>query len=373
MPRQPLYPHQPKRKSPLYPHQPKGTAMPQTITDAEPVPARYNHLVDWFDIPMPQTIVGAEPVPRRLQHLITWVDEPLPDIAFMPALEADPGERKVEALLKKLEAGVETIHQSDNFRLFLTTMSKFRDYSFGNQILIMLQKPGATHVAGFVAWKELGRWVKKGEAGIAILAPVFSPRQECTQCGAKIPKGARFCPGCGTETDEDPDIASPRYFRTVYVFDISQTDGEPLPQFDVPTLTGDMNTDLWHKTLALMQAQGVRVSFEPQPHQPPGIKGYYRQPAEIWVRPEEPPAQQLKTLLHEAAHHYSASIFRIPRADAETIAESAAFVIGAHYGFDSGVRSFPYVALWSRDKKVLKANLKSIQDVSTRILEGLEG
>lgn len=79
-----------------------------------------------------------------------------------------------------------------------------------------------------------------------------------------------------------------------------------------------------------------------------------------------------KTLAHEIAHYYSEGVFRIPRQDAETIAESAAFVVGAHYGFDSGVRSFPYVALWARDKKVLQANLGAIRKVSTTILEELE-
>jgi len=90
------------------------------------------------------------------------------------------------------------------------------------------------------------------------------------------------------------------------------------------------------------------------------------------VRPEEARAQQLKTLLHEMAHYYSEGVFRIPRRDAETIAESAAFAVGAHYGFDTGVRSFPYVALWSEDKKVLEQNLASIRKVATTIIEALE-
>jgi hypothetical protein len=92
----------------------------------------------------------------------------------------------------------------------------------------------------------------------------------------------------------------------------------------------------------------------------------------IWVRPEESRAQQLKTLLHEVAHYYSEGVFRIPRSDAETIAESVAFTIGAHYGFDTGARSFPYVAVWSKDKKVLEANLASIRKVSEKIFDGLE-
>ena len=90
------------------------------------------------------------------------------------------------------------------------------------------------------------------------------------------------------------------------------------------------------------------------------------------MRPEEARAQQLKTLLHEMAHCYSEGVFRIPRRDAETIAESAAFAVGAHYGFDTGVRSFPYVALWSEDKKVLEQNLASIRKVATTIIEALE-
>ena len=113
------------------------------------------------------------------------------------------------------------------------------------------------------------------------------------------------------------------------------------------------------------------MSFEPRPDQDPDIKGMYSGKA-IWVRPEESRAQQLKTLLHEMAHYYSEGVFRIQRRDAETIAESVAFTIGAHFGFDTGTRSFPYVALWSKDKKVLEENLAAIRKVSARIFEGLE-
>jgi hypothetical protein len=139
----------------------------------------------------------------------------------------------------------------------------------------------------------------------------------------------------------------------------------------VPVLTGGVNEELFSKLLELMRKRGVPVSFESRPQLPPEVKGEYT-PAGIWVRPEERRAQQLKTLLHEVAHYYSQGVFRIPRRDAETIAESAAFVVGAHYGFDTGVRSFPYVALWAQDKKVLEQNLEAIRRVATAILEGLE-
>jgi hypothetical protein len=138
----------------------------------------------------------------------------------------------------------------------------------------------------------------------------------------------------------------------------------------VPVLTGEANEELFAMLLDIMKSCGINVSFEPQPHQNPGTKGYYS-PGEIWVKPDEPRSQQLKTLLHEIAHYYSEGVFRTPRQDAETIAESAAYVVGAHYGFDTGVRSFPYVALWARDKKVLDQNLSAIRKVSTTIIDTL--
>ncbi|MDD4985510.1 MAG: hypothetical protein PHQ43_06930 [Dehalococcoidales bacterium] len=153
--------------------------------------------------------------------------------------------------------------------------------------------------------------------------------------------------------------------------DVGQTEGKPLPEFDVPVLTGEANEGLFADLLAHMRQRGVSVDFEPMPHMDPGIKGYYSHDG-IWVRPEEPRAQQLKTLLHEIAHYYSEGVFHIPRQDAETIAESAAFVVGTHFGFDTGVRSFPYVAFWAKDKKVLENNLGAIRRVSTVIIDALE-
>jgi hypothetical protein len=172
------------------------------------------------------------------------------------------------------------------------------------------------------------------------------------------------------ETEEEIEV-SPLYFKVVHVFDISQTEGEPLPEFEVPALTGEANDELFERAMGLARTQGLEVSFESRPYQDPAIKGTYSGKS-IWVRPEESRAQQLKTLLHEVSHYYSEGVFRIPRKDAETIAESAAFTVGAHFGFDSGVRSFSYVALWAEDKKILEANLASIRKISTKIIDALE-
>lgn len=359
---------------------------------------------------MPQVMIeGGEPVPHQYRHLVGWISEPLPEYSLMTLLPAVVPERKysVENVLKQLQAGVEVIHEDENFRLFLSTMAKFRDYSFGNQMLIMLQRRDATKVAGFVTWKELGRYVKKGEKGIAILAPVFKAkdalweRRDGAQWMVRRVNGewgiyiTRTADGHhpntilsdhrtkweaerqvrdwgGRSIPVEEPLGDPRHFKVVYVFDITQTEGRPLPEFEVPVLTGEVNEKLFSKLLNLTKKRGVIVSFESRPKMPPHIKGQFLIPNRIWVRPEEPRAQQLKTLLHETAHYYSEGVFRIPRRDAETIAESAAFVVGAHHGFDTGVRSFPYVALWAREKKVLEKNLDAIRRVSTTILKELE-
>jgi len=294
----------------------------------------------------------------RPQHydILSWVGAPLPDYSF--AIEPEVKERKIDEVLKRLKEGVNDIQESSNFKQFLLTMSKFHDYSIGNLILITIQKPEATRVAGFKTWRDLGRWVKKGEKGIAILAPCFPPKE-------KKPETEK------AEEEEAEIEVSPVYFKVVHVFDVSQTDGEPLPEFEVPSLTGEANEELFKKTMALTSMQGLDVSFESRPYQDPAIKGTYSGRS-IWVKPEEPRAQQLKTLLHEVAHYYTESVFRIPRRDAETIAESVAFTVGAHFGFDSGVRSFSYVALWAEDRKVLEANLTAIRKVSTKIFDALE-
>jgi hypothetical protein len=348
----------------------KARSMADFYRDFHNQPAQ----IEWLTYLLPQvTVEGGEPIPPQYRYLVGWIDEPLPESSLMtlPAVEVREGERKIEAVLRELKRGVEGIQQSDNFRLFLTTMSKFHDYSVGNLILIGIQKPDATYVAGYNTWKELERHVKEGEKGIAIQAPIFPPRPICAVCGARIPRGAKYCPQCGEPVEVEEMGLTPSYFKVVHVFDISQTEGKPLPEFEVPVLTGEANEELFNKVMALAKKQGLTMSFEPRPHQDPAIKGQYFGKT-IWVKPDEPRAQQLKSLLHEIAHYYSEGVFTIPTVDAETIAESAAYVVGAHYGFDTGVRSFPYVALWAKDKKVLEENLKAIRRVATTILEELE-
>ncbi|MFC1991087.1 ArdC-like ssDNA-binding domain-containing protein, partial [Chloroflexota bacterium] len=299
----------------------------------------------------------CEIVRPRHYNLVNWFNAPVPDYSF--AIETETKERKIDEVLRRLKSGVDSIQESENFREFLLTMSKFHDYSIGNLMLIMLQKPYATRVAGFTTWKELYRYVKKGEKGIAIMAPCMTPKQ------TKVVEPE------DEENNEGLVEVRPIYFKVVHVFDISQTEGQELPEVEVPALTGEANEELLNGALNIAKLQGLEVSFESRPYQDPAIKGMYSGKI-IWVRPEESRAQQLKTLLHEMAHYYSEGVFRMPRRNAETIAESVAFTIGAHFGFDSGIRSFPYVALWAQDKKVLEQNLADIRKVSTKIIDALE-
>lgn len=306
----------------------------------------------------------CEIVSPRQYGLLSWFGTRVPDYSF--AIETDAKERRIDEVLKKLKEEVDGIQQSEHFRAFLVTMSKFHDYSIGNLILIASQRPEATRVAGFNTWKDLGRWVKKGEKGIAILAPCLPPKS-IKPTEPVDEKDDRYI----EEGEKKREIIRPLYFKVVYVFDVSQTEGKELPEFEVPVLSGEANEELFEKVLRLAKTEGLVVGFDSKPDQAPAIKGYYSGKT-IWVKPEEARAQQLKTLIHEVAHYFSEGVFRIPRRDAETIAESAAFSVGAHFGFDTGARSFPYVAIWSQDKKVLEQNLGQIRQVTGRIIEGIE-
>ena len=345
----------------------------------------YTNLLSYFDTPLPFDL--------RPDYL--------PDIEYMPATIPSPEEArvareaKVNEVLKRLREGIEKITDSRDFREYLITASKFWDYSFGNQMLIMIQKPGASKVMGFNQWKEVGRFVKKGEKGISILAPcgapttrrsIFDPyrgqgwleidsipgwqQSELRRLSEKELKSLKIQVEGGRFMAEQIPFALVNSFMVVYVFDISQTEGKPIPEFKVVSLSGTANQALFNRTIEVAKGEGLAVSFESKPGQDPGIKGYYQERGKvIWIRPEEPEAMQEKTLFHELAHYWTLDVMHIPRADAETIAESSAFVVAAHYGFDTGVYSFPYVAIWARDRKVLDKNIKSIMEVVRKMLE----
>ncbi|KKL93186.1 hypothetical protein LCGC14_1877210, partial [marine sediment metagenome] len=282
-------------------------------------------------------------------------------VLFMadPASPPAEKERKIDQALAQLEIGIQNILESDNYREYLRTLGKFHNYSLGNLILIWVQKPEATRVAGFNTWRDLGRFVQKGEKGLMILAPCFPPK------GKVEPKPEP------EEGEEKPRIIErPVFFRVVHVFDISQTEGKDLPEIEVPIVQGEDSRPLFDLGLQYAEKNGIKILDKPEIPVSPDTMGYYsRGSREIWVRPDVPQNQQTKTLFHEIAHSRAADKFG---PEAEVLAESVAYAVSDHFGFDTGVRSFPYVALWARDVKVLKEKLDQVRAVTKEIIDEIE-
>lgn len=252
-----------------------------------------------------------------------------------------------DAALLRLEQAVGAIHDSESFRRWLDISSRFHTYSLGNQILIAFQRPDATYVAGFHAWLKLGRHVRRGETGIRIMVPHVRK----------------------VTNDEGQEERRVFGFGTGVVFDVTQTEGEPLPEHVVPRLEGDGGGELWEGLQRFAATEGVSVSVAEPEHLPTDVMGYYESKAKAIVVGDYSQSQKTKTLAHELGHH----VARIDdRAGNECIAEGIAYVVCAHFGLDTGERSFPYVAGWAREPDVLKGVLGIIQSASATIINGVE-
>jgi hypothetical protein len=240
-----------------------------------------------------------------------------------PSRDLSPQEKLGEAL-QALERGVDSILTSEGFAAYLQTMSRFHQYSFGNVALIHMQKPTATRVAGYRKWQELGRQVKYGERGIKIL----------------VPHKARL----KSEEDDANDRVVITSFGVGSVFDISQTEGSPLPEPPVVAEireASDAGAALFKHLSYFLDSEGVSVSHEDT--RP--ANGYWEpRTRHIAIGTHLVGDQKAKTLAHEAAHFVAGHHLGMPKEDVETIAESASFVVLQHYGIYSGAYSFAYVA-----------------------------
>ncbi len=241
-------------------------------------------------------------------------------------------------------------------------MARFYTYSPSNVALILMQAPEATRVAGYRKWQELGRQVKKGEKGIAILVPhrrrLRREQDESEERG---------------EDEAQRGITTVSSFGVGKVFDILQTEGEALSEPPRPEMVdgaSDTGMRLYADLLDYLELHGVTARREDTKPS----NGYY-QPftRRVGIGHHIDGDQATKTLAHEVAHMVSGHLSGIERRDAETVAESAAFVVLTHYGIDSSDYTFPYVAIWAQDRAVLKRNLAAIQQVSHRIIAGIEG
>lgn len=284
---------------------------------------------------------------------------------------------KVDELLKQLEEGVKEVFGSDNYKSYLETMSKFHNYSFSNCMLIEQQKPSATLVAGYGAWKKkFERNVKKGEKGIKILAPMtFNNTIKMDKLDPKTEKPI-IDSSTGKNVQEEQTVSYVR-FKTVNVFDVSQTDGKDLPTL-TKELTGDKeNADNFIN--AIKKVSKVPIGFENIEN---GSKGYYS-PGEnkIAIKEGMSSIQTIKTAIHELAHsrlHNPLDTKNIKevsdRKTKEVEAESVAFVVSSHFGINTSDYSFPYIAAWSSDKDVkeLKQSLATIQKEASKIIGEME-
>lgn len=257
------------------------------------------------------------------------------------------GPRSQQDILRQFEEAVAEIQDSDSFRRWLDVSSRFHSYSLGNQLLIAAQRRDATYVTGFNGWLKLGRHVRKGEKGIKIMVPLVGRKQP-------------------DDVEQEPRKVV--RFGTAYVFDVSQTDGEPLPEFDVPTLEGDAGGELWDGLMGFAGREGVLVQVVDPAILPPEAMGFYDPNLKRIVVGAFSQRQRTKTLAHELGHH----VARVDdRAENECMAEGIAYVVCAHFGIDTGERSFPYVASWAKDRTVLKNVLGTIQNASARIIDGV--
>ena len=293
-------------------------------------------------------------------------------------MEAVEGQTRIDAaeLLKRLEDGVRSVMSSEGWRSFLAAQARFHTYSPGNVLLILSQDPHATRVAGFHTWREMGRFVKKGEHGIAILAPVFPKKEEKPDAGER--PASQEPAGDGKVTVESGRV--PVRFRVAHVFDVAQTDGEPLPEPPAHRLTGSSAEarTLIARLTRLVEQESLRLEYADPKTMLRGANGYY-QPTEgrIVVSNVIAPDQQAKTLAHELAHHLlEHGRGREPgRPTEEAEAEGVAFVVCSRFGLDTSDYSFGYVATWARDEggpALVKQASTTIQGVAREIIERIE-
>ena len=290
---------------------------------------------------------------------------------------ADKRADQLKEITERLEQGVKDIFTSEMYTKYLLTMSKFHNYSFNNTLLIAMQRPDATLVAGYNAWKnKFNRYVKKGEKGIQIIAPAPVKEREERE---KIDKdtGLTVLNESGEPEIEVVERVIPR-FRVTTVFDYAQTDGEPLPTLEVNELTARVKDYTLLKE-AIEQVSPVPIRFGEIEG---SAKGYYsHMDKEICVRADMGESQTIKTMIHEVAHamlHDSDQMKQRgeekDQLTKETEAESIAFTVCSALGIDTSDYSFPYVASWASGKelKELKDSMDTIRLTAADFLEKLE-
>ena len=341
----------------------------QRVHEGQPVPEQYR--------------VMAYPAPKFLREeskvqpeaaAPTKTPQPVTPIL----LNGQNSAERMKEITDRLETGIQELFESERYKAYLTTMSKFHSYSFNNTLLIAMQ--GGQLVAGYNKWRDdFHRNVKKGEKAIKILAPApFKAKKEVQKLDAQ---GRPVMGKDGKPVTEVQEIQVPA-FKIVSVFDVSQTEGEPLPSIGVEELTGSVER-YGEFFKALEQTSPVPIGFEDIPG---GSHGYYHLTEKrIAIQEGMSELQTLKTAIHEIAHSKlhaidpeAPAIEQADRPDSRTRevqAESVAYAVCQHYGLDTSDYSFGYVAGWSsgKDLKELKASLETIRATAHELITTIDG
>jgi antirestriction protein ArdC len=259
-------------------------------------------------------------------------------------MKADEAKSRTDKAFDELAAALEA-GQSETLTKFLAAMARFHRYSFGNVLLLSMQRPDATQVAGFNAWRKLGRHVKRGEKGLAIIAPIVYRKDDEAEEGRAV-----------------------RGFKVAHVFDVSQTEGEPLPEF--ASVAGDPGT-YTERLKAVVAARGIDLQYSESLGSALGTSSG----GTIRIRPGLAPANEFSVLVHELAHealHHSRPHRPTSRTVRETEAEAVAYIVCRAVGLDCGSAASDYIQLYSGDKDTLAESLARIQETANGILDHLD-
>ena len=356
-----------------------------------------NTFTEWYDgrdVPQeyrvtPQPPQRSRPDPEKVemdaaapgQRTAQTAEQPQEPRPVIPiVLTSEKPAEKLKEITDRLEQGIAELFDSERYKEYLKVMSKFHNYSFRNTVLIAMQKPDASLVAGFSAWKNnFERNVMRGQKGIKIIAPSpYKIKQEMQKIDPHTQKP--IIGKDGKPVTEEKEVTIPAY-KVVSVFDVSQTEGKELPDIAVDELTGDVDR---YKDFfaALEKTSPVPIAFE---NIEGGSHGYYHlEDKRIAINEGMSELQTLKTAIHEIAHAKLHDIDlnapkdeqqpHVDRRTREVEAESVAYTVCQHYGLDTSDYSFGYVAGWSsgRELSELKSSLETIRSAAAEIINSID-
>ena len=346
----------------------------QRVHEGQPVPEEYRVMA----YPAPEILRDEAPARTVQPEAAPTAEAAAPPPVVPIILNSQNGADRMKEITDRLETGIQELFESERYTAYLTSMAKFHSYSFNNTLLIAMQ--GGQLVAGYNKWRDdFHRNVKRGEKGIKILAPApYKVKKEMPKLDEQ---GQPVMDKDGKPLTEVQETQVPA-FKIVSVFDVSQTEGEPLPSIGVDELAGNVEQyeDFFK---ALEQTSPVPMAFEDIPG---GSHGYYHLTEKrIAIQENMSELQTLKTAIHEIAHAKLHAIDpeapvteQADRPDSRTRevqAESVAYAVCQHYGLDTSDYSFGYVAGWSsgKDLKELRASLETIRATAHELITTIDG